>query len=319
MTSLSKATAGSRQKTTRQAGDSAGSAATPEVSLEVFPAKDDAGLAALQALARRLAPFGPSFISVTYGAGGSNRERTLATIRALQQACDVPVAAHLTVVDASREDTLRAAETFIEHNNVNHIVALRGDPPGGDGPYQPHPQGFANAAELVAALRRRWPEITISVAAYPEVHPDSPSREADLANLKAKFEAGANEALTQFFFDNDLFFDFLEAARQAGVDGSIAPGIMLMPNFFQVKNFASRCKTSVPEWLEARFAGLKGRKDDDARAMQRLLATAFATEQVLDLVSRGVKHVHLYTMNRPEQAEAVMRALGRAPAANDCA
>ena len=289
----------------------------PEVSLEVFPAKDDAALDGLRALARKLAPFGPSFISVTYGAGGSQRERTLATIEALQQACDVPVAAHLTVVEASRDDTLRAAEGFIEGAGVRHIVALRGDPPGGDGPFRPHPEGFANAAELVAALRQRWPEITISVAAYPEVHPDSPSREDDLANLKAKFEAGADEALTQFFFDNALFVDFLQQARAAGIDGNIAPGIMLIPNFFQVKNFAARCKASVPNWLEARFAGLKGRKDDDARAMQRLLATAFATEQVLDLVNQGVRHLHLYTMNRPEQAEAVMRALGRAPAADD--
>ncbi len=282
----------------------------PRISLEVFPASDDEGLAALRALARRLAPFRPAFISVTYGAGGSSRERTLATLRALGEACDIPRAAHLTVVGASREETLSTAARFIEHLGVSHIVALRGDPPADSGAYRPHPRGFANAAELVAALRERWPRITISVAAYPEKHPDSPSPEADIANLKAKFEAGADEAITQFFFDNDLFFDFMERARAAGVPGAIAPGIMLMPNFFQVRNFARRCATSVPDWLERRFAGLRGRKDEETRRLHGMLAAATATEQALDLVARGVEHIHLYTMNRPGQAEAVMRALG---------
>ena len=283
------------------------------VSLEVFPARDDAGLAALADLARRLRPFAPEYISVTYGAGGSNRERTLATIETLAQATDTPIAAHLTVVNASREETMRVAERFREAG-VNHIVALRGDPPDGETRFSPHPRGFANAAELVAALRARWPGLRISVAAYPEVHPDSPSREADLANLKAKFEAGADEALTQFFFDNALFADFLEKARAAGIAGPIHPGIMLMPNFFQVRNFAQRCKASVPEWLERRFAGLRGKKDPDSRTVHRMLAAAVAVEQVLDLAARGVRHFHLYTMNRPQLAEAVCRALLGGPA-----
>ncbi len=283
-----------------------------EVSLEVFPAHDEAALAALKDLARRLRPFNPEFISVTYGAGGSSRERTLATIRALKEVTDTPIAAHLTVVGASREDTLRVAEQFREAG-VNHIVALRGDPPEGESAFTPHPEGFANAAELVSALRERWPELRISVAAYPEMHPDSPSREADLDNLKAKFEAGANDALTQFFFDNDLFFDFLEQARAAGVAGPVFPGVMLMPNFFQVKNFAVRCKATVPDWLEARFAGLRGKKDRDSMLVHRMLAASFAVEQVLDMAVRGVRHFHLYTMNRPHMAEAVCRALLLAP------
>ena len=283
-----------------------------EVSLEVFPARDDAGLASVQELARRLRPFEPEFISVTYGAGGSSRDRTLATIKALKKATDTPIAAHLTVVGASRDETLVVAEQFHEAG-VNHIVALRGDPPEGEERFTPHPEGFANAAELVSALRERWPKLRISVAAYPELHPDSPSREADLENLKAKFEAGANDALTQFFFDNDLFFDFLEQARAAGISGDIFPGVMLMPNFFQVKSFAERCKASVPEWLEARFVGLRGKKDKDSMLTHRMLAAAFAVEQVLDMAARGVRHFHLYTMNRPHMAEAVCRALLLAP------
>ncbi len=282
------------------------------VSLEVFPARDEAGLDALRSLARRLRPYAPEFISVTYGAGGSGRERTLATIKALREATDTPIAAHLTVVGASRAETLREAERFREAG-VNHIVALRGDAPEGEARFSPHPEGFANAAELVAALRERWPEVRISVAAYPEMHPDSPSREADLENLRSKFEAGADDALTQFFFDNDLFFDFLERARAAGIGGEISPGVMLMPNFFQVKSFAERCKTSVPKWLEARFKGLRGKKDKDSLLTHRMLAAAFATEQVLDMAVRGVRHFHLYTMNRPHMAEAVCRALMLAP------
>ena len=286
-----------------------------EVSLEVFPARDDAGLRALCDVARRLAVFGPRYISVTYGAGGSSRERSFATIEALRQAVDVPVAAHLTVVGATREETMQVAQRFRELG-VDHFVALRGDAPQGQARFEPHPQGFANAAELVAALRARWPDVRISVAAYPEKHPDSPTREADLENLKRKFEAGANEALTQFFFDNDLYEDFVRQARAAGINGDIAPGVMLMPGFFQVRNFARRCATSVPDWLEARFAGLENKKDEESRTVQRLLCAAFAIEQVQDLVARGVRHVHLYTMNRAPLAEAVCRALGLAPKAN---
>ncbi len=298
MTSLSTAVEKLRKKEPAPVG----------VSLEVFPAKDEDGLAALAALARRLEPFAPEYVSVTYGAGGSSRERTLATIEALRAATKTPIAAHLTVVNASKEETMAVAERF-RAAGVDHIVALRGDPPDGASRFAPHPQGFANAAELVAALRERWPDLRISVAAYPEGHPESPSRAADLANLKAKFEAGADEALTQFFFDNALFSDFLEEARAAGITGDIHPGIMLIPNFFQVRNFAERCKASVPEWLSRRFAGLKGRKDGDSQLVHRMLAAAFAVEQVLDLAARGVRHFHLYTMNRPQLAEAVCRAL----------
>ena len=276
------------------------------VSLEVFPARTEKGRDGLCRLVRRLAPFRPEFVSVTYGAGGSSRDATLETIEALLEASDIPVAGHLTCAAASRDETLAVAERYVDMG-VRRIVALRGDPQEGEEVFRPHPEGFANATELTAALRDCWPDIAISVAAYPEQHPESPSREADIANLKAKFDVGADDALTQFFFDNDDFRRFVEDARVAGVSGPIIPGIMLTPNFYRVKNFAAKCRASVPDWLEARFAGEEPEEDVHA-----LLAGAYAMEQVLDLAAGGVRRFHLFTMNRPQQAEAVCRALGMA-------
>jgi methylenetetrahydrofolate reductase (NADPH) len=285
-------------ETAREAGFS--------ISFEVFPARNASMRATLQELARRLAPFAPKFISVTYGAGGSSREATLETIAALMDAADIPVAGHLTCAQASREETLAVAARYVEMG-VDRIVALRGDPPRGERVFRPHPEGFASARELVAALRERWPELKISVAAYPEVHPESPSREADLENLRAKLAAGADDALTQFFFDNGLFHAFMRKARAAGIDKPVIPGIMLMHDFFKVRNFARRCRTHVPEWLEARFRP-SGNGELPA-AVHRGLADAWAVEQTLDLAAAGIRRFHFYTMNRADTAEIVCRAL----------
>ncbi len=276
------------------------------VSFEFFPARTERGRESLCATARRLAAFGPEFFSVTYGAGGSSREATLETVRALKAATDVPVAGHLTCSDATRGETLEVAALY-RRMGVRRIVALRGDPQAGAERFTPHPEGFASAAELTRALREKWPDLRISVAAYPEIHPESPSREADLANLKAKFDAGADEALTQFFFDNDLYRRFLREARAAGVEGPVTPGIMLIHDFFKVRNFAARCRASVPPWLESWFAG--GETDAETH---RLLTAACAVAQVMDLAASGVRRFHFFTMNRPEQAEAVCRVLGLA-------
>ncbi len=289
----------------RQACETA-RAAGFSVSFEVFPARNAVMRESLQDLARRLSVFAPEFISVTYGAGGSSREATLETIAALMDVTDVPIAGHLTCAQASREETLAVAERYVEMG-VERIVALRGDPPKGESRFVPHPEGFASAKELVAALRARWPQLKISVAAYPEVHPESPSRKADLENLMAKLEAGADDALTQFFFDNRLFHAFLREAQALGIDRPIVPGIMLVHDFFKVRNFARRCRTSVPDWLEARFAA----REDAAlpEAVHRGLADAWAVEQTLDLAAAGVRRFHFYTMNRADTAEIVCRAL----------
>jgi len=274
------------------------------VSLEVFPARTEAGLEQLRALARRMRPFAPEYISVTYGAGGSSREATLDTIGVLKEVTDTPIAGHLTCANASRTEVLEVAEKY-RAMGVDHIVALRGDPQQGAERFEPHKDGFANAAELTEALRAAHPDLRISVAAYPEIHPESPSRQADLENLKTKLDAGADEALTQFFFDNDVYRDFLSETRAMGIDKPIVPGIMLMHDFFKIRNFARRCQSSIPPWLEARFAGPEMDEQE-----HRLLTASYAIEQVLDLAVGGVRRFHLYTMNRPEQAEAVCRVLG---------
>jgi len=281
-----------------------------QVSFEMFPARTEAGREALCAMARGLEPFGPEYISVTYGAGGSSRESTIETIKALKAAVATPICGHLTCSDASREETLEVARIYRDMG-ITHIVALRGDPKAGETVFRAHPEGYANAAELIAALRDRWPDLHISMAAYPEVHPESPSQAADLENLRAKFAAGANEALTQFFFDNELYGDFLDKARAAGIDGQIVPGIMLIHDFFKVRNFARKCQATIPPWLEGRFDARIGEEE------HRLLAFAHAQEQVLDLAARGLRRFHFFTMNRPEPALAICRALGLAPSSQD--
>jgi methylenetetrahydrofolate reductase (NADPH) len=259
-----------------------------------------------QAIAR-LAPLRPYFVSVTYGAGGSTRERTHATVKRILAETMLTPAAHLTCVAATRAEVDAVIEAYAQAG-VRHIVALRGDPAGGVGErYAPHPGGYRNAAELVAGIKR-IADLEVSVSAYPEKHPDSADVAADLDMLKAKVDAGANRAITQFFFENDLYFRYLDRVRAAGIDIPIVPGILPVQNFKQTRNFAARAGTSVPAWLAARFDGL-----DDDPATRKLVAAAVAAEQVFDLVERGVNEFHFYSMNRADLVYAICHLLGLRP------
>ena len=278
------------------------------VSFEFFPPKTEEMEKTLWDSIERLHPLHPSFVSVTYGAGGSTRERTHATVNRLLAETDLIPAAHLTCVAAPREDVDEVIRAYVAAG-VRHIVALRGDPVGGPGErYAPHPGGYLNAADLTAGIKRIAP-IEVSVAAYPEKHPDSPSVEADIDMLKAKIDAGANRAITQFFFDNDLYFRYLDRVHARGIDIPVVPGILPVQNFNQTRAFALRCGASIPPWLADRFAGL----DDDV-ATRKLIAAAVAAEQVFDLVDRGVRDFHFYTMNRADLVYAICHLLGLRPA-----
>jgi methylenetetrahydrofolate reductase (NADPH) len=256
----------------------------------------------------RLAPLAPAFVSVTYGAGGSTRERTHATVLRMLNETALRPAAHLTCVAAAKGEVDEVVRAYAEAG-VRHIVALRGDPVGGIGAaYQPHPGGYDNAAALVAGIRAVG-DFEISVAAYPEKHPESPSIAADIDMLKRKVDAGARRAITQFFFDNDLFEAYVERVRAAGITIPIVPGIVPVHSFPQVARFAERTGASVPAWLAQRFEGL----DDDA-ATRQLVAAAVAAEQVLDLVDRGMTEFHFYTMNRADLVYAICHLLGMRPA-----
>ena len=277
------------------------------VSFEFFPPKTEEMEKTLWESIQRLAPLSPSFVSVTYGAGGSTRERTHATVKRIMGETALVPAAHLTCVAANCAQIDGVVRAYCEAG-VRHIVALRGDPPGGVGErYAPHPGGYANSAALVAGIRR-IAEVEISVAAYPEKHPDSPTVEADLDMLQAKVDAGANRAMTQFFFDNDHYFRYLDRVRARGIDIPIVPGILPVQNFKQAKGFAERCGASVPRWLAERFDGL-----EDDPATRKLIAAAVAAEQVLDLVDRGVSDFHFYTMNRADLVFAIAHLLGIRP------
>jgi methylenetetrahydrofolate reductase (NADPH) len=257
----------------------------------------------------RLAPIAPSFVSVTYGAGGSTRERTHATVKRILTETKLTPAAHLTCVAATRAEVDAVVDNY-HAIGVRHIVALRGDAEGGTGAaYAPHPGGYLNAADLVAGIKKRFSDIEISVSAYPEKHPDSPTVEADIDMLKAKVDAGASRAITQFFFENDLYFRYRDRVGARGIRIPIVPGILPVLNFKQMTSFAARCGTSVPAWLAARFEGL----DDDA-ATRKLIAAAVAAEQVLDLVDRGVTDFHFYTMKRADLVYAICHLLGLRPA-----
>ena len=259
----------------------------------------------------RLAPLAPNFVSVTYGAGGSTRERTHATVKRILAETMLTPAAHLTCVAATRAD-IDAVIAAYAQAGVRHIVALRGDPPGGAGErYMPHPGGYRNAADLVAGIKRLgglFGDLEVSVAAYPEKHPDSPSVAADIDMLKAKVDAGATRAITQFFFENSLYFHYLDRVRDSGIDIPIVPGILPVQNFKTTRNFAARCGASVPAWLAERFDGL-----DDDPATRKLIAAAVAAEQVLDLVDHGVTDFHFYTMNRADLVYAICHLLGLRP------
>jgi methylenetetrahydrofolate reductase (NADPH) len=274
------------------------------VSFEFFPPKTAEMETTLWDAITRLAPLAPSFVSVTYGAGGSTRERTHTTVKRIIAETSLAPAAHLTCVAADRAEIDGVIRSYVA-SGVRHIVALRGDPAGGVAErYAPHPHGYRNAADLVAGIKR-IADIEVSVSAYPEKHPDSPTVEADIDMLQAKVDAGASRAITQFFFDNDLYFRYLDRVRARGITIPVVPGLLPVQNFKQMRVFAERCGTSVPAWLADRFAGLDGDP-----ATRRLIAAAVAAEQVVDLVDRGVTDFHFYTMNRADLVFAICHLLG---------
>jgi methylenetetrahydrofolate reductase (NADPH) len=286
----------------------AGGACRMHVSFEFFPPKTAEMETTLWESITRLAPLQPSFVSVTYGAGGSTRERTHATVKRILAETALTPAAHLTCVAATKSEIDEVIRAY-HAAGVRHIVALRGDPVGGIGEkYAPHPGGYLNAADLVGGIRRIAPDIDVSVSAYPEKHPDSPTVAADIDMLKAKVDAGASRAITQFFFENEHFLRYLDRVRAAGINVPIVPGILAVQNFKQTKSFAARCGASVPDWLAERFEGL-----DDDPATRKLIAAAVAAEQVLDLVDRGITDFHFYTMNRADLVYAVCHLLGLRP------
>lgn len=284
-----------------------------DVSFEFFPPKTEKMEEQLWSCIERLAPLRPEFVSVTYGAGGSTRERTHNTVARIIRETDLKPAAHLTCVTATKEEVDSVARAYWDAG-VRHIVALRGDPAGGIGvPYAPHPGGYLNAADLVAGIKR-IADFEVSVSAYPEKHPDSPTVDADIDMLKAKVDAGAGRAITQFFFENDLYFRYLDRVRARGITIPVVPGILPVQNFKQAKNFAERTGASVPRWLAERFEGL-----DDDLATRKLIAAAVAAEQVIDLVDNGVTDFHFYTMNRADLVYAICHLLGLRPVARAAA
>lgn len=277
------------------------------VSFEFFPPKTDAMEARLWETVTRLAPLSPAFVSVTYGAGGSTRERTARTVKRILDETALTPVAHMTCVDATREEVDQVIAEFAGMG-VSRFVALRGDPSAGLGEaYQPYPGGYANGAELVGAMRRQG-DFDISVSAYPEKHPESPDFATDIDMLKRKVDNGATRAITQFFFDNDVYERYVERVRRAGIYIPIVPGILPVHNFTQVANFAGRCGARVPTWFAERFEGLENEPEIHA-----LVASAVAAEQVLDLIERGVDDFHFYTMNRAELPYAISHMIGMRP------
>jgi methylenetetrahydrofolate reductase (NADH) len=280
----------------------------PAISFEFFPPKTEEMERSLWDTINRLAPLTPNFVSVTYGAGGSTRERTHSTITRILAETHLTPAAHLTCVGAARGEIDEIVDRYHDVG-VRHIVALRGDPPGGIGTaYATHPDGYQSSADLVAGIKKRHGDIEISVSAYPEKHPESPHFDADIDVLKAKVDAGATRAITQVFFDNDLYFRYLDRVRARGITIPIVPGIMPMHNFKQARAFVTRAGTSVPDWLAAKFEGL----DDDAET-RKLVAATVAAGQVQKLAKHGVDTFHFYTMNRADLVFAISHLLGIRP------
>ncbi|MEC9344508.1 MAG: methylenetetrahydrofolate reductase [NAD(P)H] [Pseudomonadota bacterium] len=281
--------------------------AAPRISFEFFPPASEPMAVSLRNTIARLAPRGPDFVSVTYGAGGSTRERTLATLKRIVTENRLEVAGHLTCVGATRSQIDRVIEDYAAAG-VRRIVALRGDPQQGIGErYRPHPQGYANAAELCAAISARG-GFEIAVAAYPEKHPESADFGVDIDMLKRKVDHGATMAITQFFFDNDRFEAYLERVRRAGITIPIVPGLLPIHDFGRVAAFARRCGASVPAWLARGFEEL-----DDDPSTRAMVAAALAAEQVHELVALGADRFHFYTMNRAELTLAVCHLLGLRP------
>ncbi len=277
-----------------------------EVSFEFFPPHTAQMQETLWESIQRLSVLSPRFVSVTYGADGSTRERTHDVVERIVNETDLTAAPHLTCIDASRGEIDDIARDYWDMG-VRHLVALRGDPPKGSGGYRPRPDGYAYASDLVAGLRK-VADFDISVAAYPEVHPEAPSPLFDLDNLKRKLDAGANRAITQFFFDTDVFLRFRDLCATAGIESSIVPGILPITRFPQLTKFAAQCGATVPDWLRERFEGL----DDDAETRQ-LIAANVAIDQVRTLQADGIHEFHFYTLNRSELTFAICHALGLRP------
>ena len=273
------------------------------VSFEFFPPKSEKAEASLWQTVDRLQPLNPAFVSVTYGAGGSTRSRTHDIVRRITHERGMRAAAHLTCVGASREEVEEVARDYWAAG-IKHIVALRGDPPEGEDGYTPHPDGFVYAADLVAGLRK-VADFEISVAAYPETHPEAASADADLDNLKRKVDAGASRAITQFFFDVDCYFRFVDRARAAGIDVPIVPGILPVTNYAQVCRFSAMCGAAVPSWMADLFDGM----DDDPET-RKLIAATVAAEQCRALAAEGVTDFHFYTLNRADLTFAICHILG---------
>ncbi len=279
--------------------------ATPRISFEFFPPKSlDASFRLWDTLGV-LAPLGPEFVSVTYGAGGTTRKLTHEAVKAIDASFGVPVAAHLTCVDATRAETLEIAESYAAAG-VTQIVALRGDPPKGEGQFTPNPEGFQSSIELIDALAKTG-KFTLRIGAYPDAHPEAPDMAACVEFLKRKFDAGADEAITQFFFEAETFFRFRDACDAAGITQKIIPGILPIPNWARIRRFAISCGAAIPAWLDEAFAAATrdGRED--------LLSTALCTELCSDLMDEGVEDLHFYTLNAPDLTREVCSALGIMP------
>lgn len=277
----------------------------PSISFEFFPPKSlDASFRLWDAV-NLLAPLDPAFVSVTYGAGGSTRTLTKEAVETLSVHYGLNVAGHLTCVSASREETLEVARSYAEAG-VSEIVALRGDPPKGQSKFTPHPDGFRDSIELVAALKEAG-DFRIRVGAYPERHPEATSNEADIDHLKRKFEAGADSAITQYFFEVEDFLRFRDRCAAAGITGKIIPGILPIEDWSGVKCFSKRCNASIPAWLDDAFT--KAKRND----VEELLAISIATEMCSDLLDEGVEDLHFYTLNRPQLTRQICKALGIEP------
>ena len=274
-----------------------------EVSFEFFPPKTDKMAETLWESVKTLEPLQPRFVSVTYGAGGSTRERTHQTVERILNETSLTPAAHLTCVAASKSEIDEIARDYWQLG-VRNIVALRGDPPEAGTRYRPHPDGYRDACELVSGLRRVAP-FDISVAAYPEIHPDSKDRGFDLENLRKKVDAGADRAITQFFFSADCFFRFRDEAAAAGIAAEIVPGILPVSNVATTRRFAATCGAAIPKWLDDLFEGL-----DDLPAARQLIAATVAAELCGQLYAGGVRHFHFYTLNRAELSYAICHLLG---------
>ena len=277
-----------------------------EVSFEFFPPKNEKMEETLWETMQTLEPLGPRFVSVTYGAGGSTRERTHATVERIARETGVPAAAHLTCVDATKDEIAEVARASWEAG-VRHIVALRGDPPVQGAKFTPHPEGYAGAADLVTGLKSVAP-FEISVACYPETHPDAASPAADLDNLKRKLDAGASRAITQFFFEPETFFRFRDQAAAAGIAAEITPGIMPVSNFAAIQRMSAMCGTAVPPWLARLFEDL-----DEHPAARQLVAATVSAELCRRLYAGGVRQFHFYTLNRAELSYAICHLLGLRP------